>query len=81
MTTVERANTLTAMPGRPQMMTPRELKRLIKEAGLAKATKSAVARRLGFSRSHLYRWLTGETVIDEGSALLIRARLQPKTED
>jgi DNA invertase Pin-like site-specific DNA recombinase len=78
--TAERT-TMQTMPTRPPMMTVAELKRLIKAAGLAKATKSEVARRLGFSRSHLYRWLNGETVIDEGSALIIRARLQPKSAD
>lgn len=71
---------MKTMAHRPKFMTPAELKRLIKGAGYAKATKSEVARVLGVARSHLYRWLNDETVIDEASALLIRSRLPQKTD-
>ena len=70
---------MTAMPPTPQKaaMTPAELRKLIEGAGLADATKSAVATRIGCARSHLYRWLKGDSTIGEANALLIRSKLKP----
>lgn len=70
------ANTTAGMPGRPEKMTPKQFGQVIKKAKLA--NMSVVARTLGVSRSHVYRLLKGETVIDEAMALLIREKLPPK---
>lgn len=71
---------MIAMPAKPQpaAMTPDELRELIAAAGLADATKSKVAETIGCARSHLYRWLSGETPIDAANALLIRSKLKRK---
>lgn len=70
------ANTVEGVPPRPAKMTPTQLRKLIKDAGLADATKSEIATVLGVARSHLYRWLTSETNITEANALLIRKKLE-----
>ncbi len=72
----EGRSTMTTMP-RPAKMTVRELKRIIKAAGLA--NMSEVSRVLGIARSHLYRLLDGAD-INEAMALLIRDKLPAKSD-
>ncbi len=78
-TTLPVVNTVEGVPPRPAKMTPTQLRKLIKDAGLADATKSEIATVLGVARSHLYRWLQGGadggTNITEANALLIRKKL------
>lgn len=63
---------------KPAHMTPDQLRALIARSKYAKATKSAVARAIGVARSHLYRWLDGDTNISEANALLIKTKLKPR---
>lgn len=64
---------------RPAKMSPEELRRLIIEAGHADTPKGKLASEvIGCARSHLYRWLKGDTPITEANALLLRSKLKPK---
>lgn len=78
-TTRAAVNTVADVPPRKANMTPAQLRKLLKDAGLGAATKSEVATVLGVARSHLYRWLKGAddkgTNITEANALLIRKKL------
>lgn len=54
-------------------MTPTELRRLIKAAGLA--TQGEAAERIGVHRNTISRWLNRDTPIHQAAAALIRERL------
>lgn len=59
-------------------MTPDELRKLLREAGLAEESPAKVAERVGFSRTQWWRLLTGKSPISERSKKLIHAGLKPR---
>ncbi len=68
---------MTTMPAHemPSAMTVRELKRLMKEAGIE--TQRALAARLNVDKATVWRWLNRKININAGAAALIRQTLKP----